>query len=234
MQDGTGVGAIQAAPVSVNRLASNELDVYNARSIKLAEATRVRLFLPGLKGGPQDEWDDPQDAKVAAQAAAQAAATRGPSDTALKSRKKLAKVAALAHANEPAAVAAGPAVAEVPSGVGASGAEGGLMMVVEAIMVLEDDEDDEGLLFLAPNGSGAGPGPGPGGSSISGSEGGFGTGSGALGSGQQRLSQGYDSERGAVHAGYGGRYYTTPGINGTVSAGASGTSASTGGVLRRD
>lgn len=41
MQDVTGTGATQAAHVVLSRASLNELDVYNARSIKLAEATRV-------------------------------------------------------------------------------------------------------------------------------------------------------------------------------------------------
>ncbi|EFJ41132.1 hypothetical protein VOLCADRAFT_98943 [Volvox carteri f. nagariensis] len=235
MQDGTGIGAGQAAPVALNRASINDLDVYNARSIKLAEATRVRLFLPGLKGGPMDEWEDPQDAKAAAQAAAQAAAAaRGPSDTALKSRKKLAKVAALAHANDAAA-----AVAETAStnggggGGGGDGAENGMMMVVEAIMVLEDDEEEEeedGLLLLAPPGVGPGGNGGPAGAG----EGGYLPGSAASqasGSAGQRLSGGgqlgYDGDRSSARTGSGGRYYTQPGA-GTVGGPASAVAAAAG------
>eukprot|EP00201_Polytomella_parva_P014314 CAMPEP_0175063852 /NCGR_PEP_ID=MMETSP0052_2-20121109/14995_1 /TAXON_ID=51329 ORGANISM="Polytomella parva, Strain SAG 63-3" /NCGR_SAMPLE_ID=MMETSP0052_2 /ASSEMBLY_ACC=CAM_ASM_000194 /LENGTH=299 /DNA_ID=CAMNT_0016330113 /DNA_START=60 /DNA_END=956 /DNA_ORIENTATION=- len=70
----------QATPVVANASVS---DVYNSRSVKLAEATRVKLFLPGLGS----DLFAPTNADV----------DKGgkQSDTALKTKRKLAKMQGL-------------------------------------------------------------------------------------------------------------------------------------------
>jgi len=113
-------------------------DWYNARSVKLAEATRVRLYLPGLGTGLADDEDD----RPGPSTSARSASTN--SDAARKTRSKMAKVARMAVAAA-SPEAPGSPVSMGPSSSTAGGGAGGLMIMVDQD-VLEDKEelDEEG------------------------------------------------------------------------------------------
>ncbi|GAX83591.1 hypothetical protein CEUSTIGMA_g11016.t1 [Chlamydomonas eustigma] len=66
------------------------MDIYNARSVKLAESTKVRLYLPGLGSGTALQQDKP-DGK----------SWTGDEDASIRYRKKLAEMEKLALASEP-------------------------------------------------------------------------------------------------------------------------------------
>lgn len=72
-------------------MSASTSDVYNSRSVKLAQATRVRLYLPGLGTGLDE--DDNEDERTTAGSRTSSST----SDTQRKARRKLQKMQSIAR-----------------------------------------------------------------------------------------------------------------------------------------